>query len=202
MNTSYVSIEAELLKRLSQGERLTAVEIAARIGCAPNTILRRLRRFGIPARPQGPVRQARTLNGDIRWSPALAYAIGLIATDGNLSGDGRHLTVTSKDRDLLETLRALAIPDAVFADFVRGCIDGDGSVTVYVDTQHTDKRACYVDERLYVSLVSASRAFLDWIQATIHRLLSMNGSVAARRHGRWDDRGRGGCTIGTRPRPP
>ncbi len=39
------------------------------------------------------------------WSPGLAWAIGLIATDGNLSPDGRHLVVRSKDRDMLETLR-------------------------------------------------------------------------------------------------
>ena len=167
-------IDPELLRRLYVDERLTADAIAARVGCASITILRRLRRFGIPARPRGPLRQAKTLNGDIEWSPNLAYAVGLIATDGNLSGDGRHLTVTSKDRDLLETFRAclniraaitpntsaygsgalrvqwgdrhfynwlvgigltpaksltlrpLAIPDVVFADFVRGCIDGDG----------------------------------------------------------------------------
>jgi len=31
------------------------------------------------------------------WSKELAYAIGLITTDGNLSKDGRHLTFVSKD---------------------------------------------------------------------------------------------------------
>ena len=225
----YVPIDPELLRRLYVDERLTADAIAARVGCASITILRRLRRFGIPARPRGPLRQAKTLNGDIEWSPNLAYAVGLIATDGNLSGDGRHLTVTSKDRDLLETFRAclniraaitpntsaygsgalrvqwgdrhfynwlvgigltpaksltlrpLAIPDVVFADFVRGCIDGDGSVTVYVDRYHTDKSERYVYERLYVSLVSASGAFLEWMRATIHRLLSVKGSITVKR---------------------
>ncbi len=79
------------------------------------------------------------------------------------------------------TLRPLAIPDTVFADFVRGCIDGDGSVTVYVDRYNTDKSERYVYERLYVTLVSASRAFLDWIRATVHRILSMKGSIAVKR---------------------
>ena len=173
--------------------------------------------------------QAKTLNGDISWSPNLAYAVGLIATDGNLSGDGRHLSLTSKDRDLLETFRAclnigaaitphgsghgsaglrvqwgdrhfydwlvgigltpakgltlrpLAIPDALFADFARGCIDGDGSVTVYVDTYNTNKSERYVYERLYVSLVSASHVFLDWMQATIYRVFSLKGSITVRR---------------------
>ena len=79
------------------------------------------------------------------------------------------------------TLRPLAIPDAVFADFVRGCIDGDGSVTVYVDRHNTDKSERYVYERLYVKLVSASRVFLDWVQATIRRILSMRGSITVQR---------------------
>lgn len=42
---------------------------------------------------------------EIVWSPELAYAIGLIATDGCLSNDGRHLDFTSKDRAQIENLR-------------------------------------------------------------------------------------------------
>lgn len=38
----------------------------------------------------------------IEWSPEFAYAIGLLATDGNLSSDGRHINFTSKDRELAE----------------------------------------------------------------------------------------------------
>jgi len=37
------------------------------------------------------------------WDSNLAYIVGLIATDGNLSKDGRHLDFTSKDKDLIET---------------------------------------------------------------------------------------------------
>ncbi|OHA48686.1 MAG: hypothetical protein A2806_01000 [Candidatus Terrybacteria bacterium RIFCSPHIGHO2_01_FULL_48_17] len=40
-----------------------------------------------------------------RWSPKVAYAIGLIATDGCLSKDGRHIDFTSKDRELVETFK-------------------------------------------------------------------------------------------------
>lgn len=36
------------------------------------------------------------------WSPNFAYAIGLIATDGCLSKDGRHIDLTSKDREQLK----------------------------------------------------------------------------------------------------
>ena len=37
----------------------------------------------------------------IIWSPAFAYAIGLMASDGNLSIDGRHMNFTSKDENLV-----------------------------------------------------------------------------------------------------
>lgn len=39
------------------------------------------------------------------WSPGLAYAIGLIASDGNLSKDGRHMNLTSKDIEMIETFK-------------------------------------------------------------------------------------------------
>ena len=35
------------------------------------------------------------------WSPKLAYAVGLIASDGSLSVSGRHIDLTSKDREQL-----------------------------------------------------------------------------------------------------
>ena len=38
----------------------------------------------------------------IKWSPEFAYAIGLLATDGNLSSDGRHINFTSKDKELIQ----------------------------------------------------------------------------------------------------
>ena len=37
----------------------------------------------------------------------MAYLVGLIATDGCLSGDGRHIDVTSKDFQLLETVNEI-----------------------------------------------------------------------------------------------
>lgn len=38
---------------------------------------------------------------DKKWRPELAYAIGLIATDGCLSGDGLLIDLTSKEREQL-----------------------------------------------------------------------------------------------------
>src|SRR5947208_1229456 len=37
------------------------------------------------------------------WSPTLAYAVGLLATDG-CQTDGRHLSFPSADRELVEIL--------------------------------------------------------------------------------------------------
>jgi hypothetical protein len=75
------------------------------------------------------------------------------------------------------TIGPLMVPDEYFADFLRGCIDGDGSILVYTDRYHTPKKDQYVYERLYVSLVSASFRFVDWIQATIQRLTRVVGAI-------------------------
>ncbi len=37
--------------------------------------------------------------------PQLAYAVGLLVTDGNLSKDGRHITMRSSERKLLNTFK-------------------------------------------------------------------------------------------------
>ena len=39
----------------------------------------------------------------IKWSQEFAYAIGLLVSDGCLSKDGRHIDLTSKDKDQLVT---------------------------------------------------------------------------------------------------
>lgn len=44
----------------------------------------------------------------VTWSADVAYAVGLMATDGCLSSDGRHLDLTSKDREqLLNFMRCI-----------------------------------------------------------------------------------------------
>ncbi len=217
---------SEEVKRLYLESGLTAAEVAARLGCSPTTVFRRLAALGVPRRPRGPQPAARAAYS--AWSPALAYAIGLIATDGNLSPDGRHISVTSKDIDLLETLkRCLALPNAItnncngqgdlshrvqwgsrlmyawlvsigimpdkslrlgrvevpdecFADFLRGCIDGDGSISTYTDRYNTYKSPHYVYDRLFVTLTSASRPFVEWIHDTAQRLFAVQGAVITR----------------------
>lgn len=41
----------------------------------------------------------------VKWSSEIAYAVGLITTDGSLSSDGRHLIFVSKDMQLLRTFK-------------------------------------------------------------------------------------------------
>jgi len=49
---------------------------------------------------------------DTSWRAELAYALGLITADGSLSKNGRHIDLTSKDLDQLETYRScLGIED-------------------------------------------------------------------------------------------
>jgi len=223
-----VPVDADLLRRLYIDERLTVAQVAARLSCGQTTILRRLRHFEIPARPRGPV-PGRSATPPSEWTADLAYAVGLIATDGNLSRKPGRLSITSNDVDLLDmvrqrldltvpikphrggyghrchhiawsdrrfydwlttagltpakslTLGPLAIPDGYFADFLRGCIDGDGSIITYVDRYNTSKSPAYVYTRLFVSIVSASRRFAEWLQARVRCLRGLSGSLTIKR---------------------
>lgn len=216
-------LDADELERLYVNECLTIEEIAARLECGATTIRRRLGELGIATRPRGPHPDPSSHASRREWSPAVAYAVGLIVTDGNLSKDGRHLTFTSADRDLIETfcaclgldnqvaqtgllqrhyrvqwsdrvfydwllsiglmpakslrLGALEIPDTYFADFVRGCLDGDGNIQVFTDRYNTYKGKRYIYERLHVRFTSASLAFLEWLHANITRLVELRGSI-------------------------
>ena len=220
--------EAEL-RDLYVAQKLTIEQIATRCSLAPTTISRRFSDLGIPARRRGPLPGARSgIEGQPRqWTAELAYAVGLITTDGCLSQDGRHLTMTSKDVDLLETIRRclgisaritlstnprpihrlqwgdlifcrwlneiglmpakslrlgpLRIPDEWMQDFLRGCIDGDGSIVTYTDRYNTFKKSTYVYTRVYLSLVSASPRFVEWLRETLRRLTAASGHVGLRR---------------------
>lgn len=142
----------------------------------------------------------------IIWSSNFAYCIGLLATDGCLANDNRHIDFTSRDyelamlaRDILKpnaiigtkskngefsayrvqfsdvvlydflldigltpnkskTIGELLIPSEFYADFLRGCFDGDGSSNGYWDKRW---KSSYM---YYMSLVSASPKFLEWIR--------------------------------------
>ena len=221
--------EAEL-RELYVAQGMPIVQIAARFGLAPTTISRRFADLGIPARRQGPVPGTRygvAAAQKWQWTADLAYVVGLITTDGNLSRDGRHLAMTSKDTDQLETVRRclgitaritlgtnplpcyrmqwgdvvfhrwlmdvglmpakslrlgpLRVPDEWLRDFLRGCIDGDGSIVTYIDRYNVHKNPTYIYTRLYVSIVSASPRFLEWLRAAVQDLSGLSGSLTSRR---------------------
>lgn len=44
-------------------------------------------------------------NAKMNWKRNIAYAVGLITTDGSLSSDKRHITFVSKDIDLIKTFK-------------------------------------------------------------------------------------------------
>ena len=221
--------EAEL-RDLYGEQGLTIEQIAARFGVAATTISRRFADLGIRARRRGTPPGRRYSSAESRkwpWRAELAYAVGLITTDGCLSRNGRHLTMTSKDTDLLETVRRclgvtaritqstnprpcyrlqwsdvlfyqrlteiglmpakslrlgpLSVPDEWMRDFLRGCIDGDGSIVTYIDRYNTFKKSTYVYTRIYLSLVSASPRFVEWLRETLRRVVGVSGEVSVRR---------------------
>lgn len=50
----------------------------------------------------------------IKWSSSFAYAIGLIASDGYLSSDGRHIGIKSAEKEMIDNLqRALRIKNKI-----------------------------------------------------------------------------------------
>lgn len=148
----------------------------------------------------------RKSNVKLIWNNNFAYIIGIIATDGNLSSDLRHLIITSKDYEMVtnckkylrlknkisriarggsidkkyymlqfgdknffefllklgltpkksKTMSKLKIPQKYFADFFRGCIDGDGSISI---SKHKESK----HPQYKIRLCSASNDFLDWI---------------------------------------
>jgi len=226
-NDRRAQIADSQLRDLYVEQRLSIERVAQQVGFSATTIGRRLRELGIQTRPRGPVAASSPVPR--AWTADLAYTVGLIATDGNLSKKRGRIAIMSNDTDVLEvvrrrlrlkatikphrggygtrchhlswsdrrfydwlieigltptkslTLGPLAAPDDCFKDFVRGCIDGDGSIVSYVDRYHACKRASYVYRRLYVVLASASLRFIEWLRARVQALANVVGSIDVRR---------------------
>ncbi len=163
------------------------------------------------------------------WTSKLAYGIGLLTTDGNLSPDKRHISLTSSDLQLLQTFREcfnlsnkitpnpkgsyskklsyriqfgnvllyrwlnriglmpkktsrlskIKIPDKFMRDFLRGHLDGDGSIIVYEDRYNTFKNPRYIYERLYTNFISSSPKHLNWISSKLKTILDIKGAMSS-----------------------
>ncbi|MEW6008610.1 MAG: LAGLIDADG family homing endonuclease [Candidatus Omnitrophota bacterium] len=168
-------------------------------------------------------------NTNYSWSPKLAYAIGLITSDGSLSKDKRHIDFTSNDLQLLKTFKRclllknkvciksnpykfknksyhvqfgnvkfynwllkiglmpnkthylgkMDIPKRYFRDFLRGHLDGDGSIFTYIDRYMQYKGKRYTYDRLYTGFNSASVKHLKWIQTNIRKALHIKGALTS-----------------------
>lgn len=165
--------------------------------------------------------QPPAVDGD--WTPELAYAVGLIATDGCLSNNAKTVTQVSKDLDLLETfqrclgtrakvswnqrayrvqicdvglyvwlesigltprksltLSSVSVPNRLFADFVRGLMDGDGSIKYSVVVPNPRDYPLHTYPRLRVEFCSASEAHLVWLRGKLRELYSLVGWMTSR----------------------
>jgi hypothetical protein len=78
-----------------------------------------------------------------KWSPEMAYAIGLIATDGCVSKDGRHLEFNSKDLDQVETFKK--------------CLGLSNTIT--------KKVSGYTKRKDYFHIQFGDKLFCDWLRS-------------------------------------
>ncbi|KKU43540.1 MAG: Intein-containing protein [Berkelbacteria bacterium GW2011_GWA2_46_7] len=75
------------------------------------------------------------------------------------------------------TLGSLNIPDQYFPDFLRGHLDGDGTIMSYQDNYNIYRGRRYSCYRLSVRFLSASQKHIEWLQAQTERLTGCVGAV-------------------------
>lgn len=89
----------------------------------------------------------------------------------------RWLTKIGLFPNKTHTLKAIKVPNEYFRDFLRGWLDGDGSIFTYTDFYNTKKNPKYIYQRLYVKFSSVSGKHIRWLQKTIHRLTDLRGAL-------------------------
>lgn len=154
----------------------------------------------------------------------LWYVIGYIVTDGNLSKDGRHICIVSKDLEHLEKMRLalliktpvgkkwrspsssrecgqlqfsdvkfyrflqsinirprksltqgiIPVPPKFFKDFLRGTIDGDGSIFSWVNNKngHT---------QWIIKITSGAEVFSNWLLIETEKICKVRGRIHVRK---------------------
>ncbi len=74
-------------------------------------------------------------------------------------------------------LNEISVPNEFFRDFLRGHLDGDGSIVAYEDSYNTFKNPKYVYTRLYVHFISASPKHILWIYQRIKEIINIKGDI-------------------------
>ncbi|MFA6552349.1 MAG: hypothetical protein WCT19_02495 [Candidatus Paceibacterota bacterium] len=75
------------------------------------------------------------------------------------------------------TMGDIKVPNKYFIDFLRGHLDGDGSVTTYTDYYNTKINPKYIYTRLFVKFISASKKHIIWLQNKISENLKISGRL-------------------------
>ncbi|MFZ5801302.1 MAG: hypothetical protein ACOY3D_08035, partial [Candidatus Omnitrophota bacterium] len=121
----------------------------------------------------------------------LWYLVGLIASEGCLSKDGRHIDITSKDYGFLKNITDhygltnkvckkynstgglyyhFQLANRYFYDFLRGIIDGDGGIQRWINRSNGK-------EQWSLRASSGSRIFLKWLQDKIETAVGVKGKI-------------------------
>lgn len=74
-------------------------------------------------------------------------------------------------------LGKISIPDKYFPDYLRGHLDGDGSIIIFKDYYHFNKNPKYVYQRLIVYFMSGSKKHILWLQNNINKIKNIKGSI-------------------------
>lgn len=71
----------------------------------------------------------------------------------------------------------IKIPDKFFRDFLRGHLDGDGSIQIYEDKYNFYKGLNYKNIRLIIRFTSASQNHILWLHEKIKELANITGAL-------------------------
>ncbi len=74
-----------------------------------------------------------------------------------------------------KTIEKISVPKKYFIDFLRGHLDGDGSITAYTDYYNVSKNPKYIYQRMFVRFISASEKHIDWLHKEIEDILKIKG---------------------------
>ena len=75
------------------------------------------------------------------------------------------------------TLGEIKIPNIYFRDFLRGHLDGDGSIFSYIDHYNIYKGVTYTNRRVYTKFISASENHIRWLYNKINQLADLKGAL-------------------------